>query len=194
MTDATTPTPTDKAVARMAAEAFGGTPSVHRYHDEDESNAVDLLSCRDTPVPGYATYSTLGLWRSQNELDGRQVSVELAGVCDSAVTLFPNTLSTSAFYVMKDEWLCAPGVVFPDMLTEYDLSPNLRHLLWMPPFAWPDLSAATVAPAVAVHWLVGIPISEAERRFLHTHGLDDFERLLEQSDAPYYDLNRPSLV
>ena len=77
--------------------------------------------CLDRPTAGFATYSTIGLHEAPNLLDGKDIRVEVAGVADTAVVEFANLLATAAFYVIKDSWLCAPGVVFPGLVSDYGL-------------------------------------------------------------------------
>lgn len=174
--------------------AFGGVPRVHQYWDESESRSVDILSCEDRPEPGYVTYSTVGLHRVPNLLDGRDVRVEMACVCTADRPEVANALATSAFYVLKDGWLCAPGVVFPEMLSTYDLPKPLPHLMWVEPFPWEELGSVQLAPNSKVHWMLGIPISDEEREFLETVGFYELERRMAIQETPYFDLNRPSIV
>jgi hypothetical protein len=160
---------TGRAVARAAAGAFGGKPSVRRYYDEREMHSVDILTSPDRPTPGFATYSTLSLHTAPNLLEGKDIRVEIAGVAPCSATEFPNMLASAAFFVIKDRWLCAPGVVFPALVKEYGPSSHLQHVMWAPPFPWEELGAVPVTDELTVHWLLAVPISEAERRFLIEH-------------------------
>lgn len=132
-----------RSVARAAAAAFGGHPQVSRFYDEDESHSVDILTCADRPVPGLCTYSTVTLHRSINRLDGTDVRTEMVGVARKSATMFANLLATAAFFVAKNGWLRAPGVVFPDLVREYGLSDSMQHILWTPPFAWDELGSVS---------------------------------------------------
>jgi hypothetical protein len=165
-----------------------------RYLDEPEQHSVDLVKCDDSPWSGYTTYSTVSLHLFPNMLEGDDVRVELAGVAETGIDQFPNLISTAAFYVIKDRWLAAPGVVFPDLLREYDLRTRMEHLMWAPPFAWETLRKVAVSSELAVHWLLAIPIYESERRFLLDRGYFEFEDLLEREDTQYFDLGRPPVA
>ena len=105
---------------------------------------------------------------------------------------FPNLLSTAAFYFIKDRWGCEPGAVFPSLVNEYKLSSTLEHLMWVEPFEWEQLGSVEVGDGQTVHWLLAIPISEAERRFLTDRGFDELEKLFIEREIDYFDLNRPS--
>jgi hypothetical protein len=182
------------AVARAAAAAFGGRPEVRRFYDKGDVNSIDILHCADRPMAGYKTYSSLGLYETPNMLDGSDVRAEIAGVAASGLTEFPNALATAAFYVQKNRWLCAPGVVFPGLISDYRLSSTLQHVLWVPPFPWEQLGSVTVRDDLTVHWLLAVPISEAERQLLLDRGFDEFEKLLVEQGVEYFDLERPSLA
>lgn len=177
-----------KQLARAAATAFGGTPSVVRYYDSDESHHIDILRCSGAPQQGYETFSTLGLSDYVNHLDGQQVAVELVVVGRTEDEALPKALSTAAFNVMKDGWLAAPGVVFPDLLATYDLSATLPHVVWMPPTPWPSLASLSVE-GEPVHWLLALPLAENERQALNEHGYDHFQSTVAEN-LDYFDLTR----
>lgn len=183
-----------RAVAKAAAAAFGGQPHVDRFYDDDESHAIDILSCVDQPFEGLVSYSTVGLHESPNLLDGNDIRVELAGVAPAGVEAFPNLLATAAFNVMKDGWLAAPGVVYPELVTEYELSSTLDHVMFTEPYVWEELGPVTVADNLKVHWLLALPIAESERQLLHDAGYDALDEALEAGEANYADLNRPPVV
>lgn len=186
--------PSAKQVYRAALEAFGGEPKVDRRYDEDESHSVDVLRCADRPVDGLAVYSTLTLHAAPNHLEDKDIRVELMGVAPGDVEEYPNLLATAAFYVIKDGWLAAPGVVFPSLLETYDLSSTLQHLLWVEPFPYEELSTVEIADGPDVHWLLGIAVSEDERRFLIDRGYDALEQRFADVDLDYWDLERDSVV
>ena len=184
------------AVAAAALAAIGGKPVLERFLDETEVHSVDIGRFADRPTPGYTTFSTLNLHMEHNLLEGDDRRVEIAGVAASTATDFPGLLSTVAFFVKKDHWLCAPGVVFPGLIPEYrpGLSTTLEHVLFVEPFPWDSLSTVKISDDLSVHWLLAMPISEAERRFLLEHGYDKFQEMFEAHDVPYFDLERPSIL
>lgn len=179
-----------RRVAKSAAAVFGGVASVQRFYDADESHSIGILTCKGAPQGSFFTYSTVGVHEVPNLLDDKEVRVELAGVAASAETEYQNMLATAAFQVLKEGWLAAPGVVFPDLVSEYGLSESLEHLLWVPPFPWEELNAVEVSSTLTVHWLLGVPIAESERRLLIDQGYSALTRLLEEHDVEYYDLHR----
>lgn len=181
-------------LAKTAAAAFGGTPRVQRFHNQDESHSVDILICADAPSEAFSTYSTLGVYEARNMLDNAEVRVELAGVAAATDTDYPNLLATAASYVQDEHWLAAPGVVFPSLVREYGLSESLEHVLWVPPFPWDDLHGVTVSSELTVHWLLAVPIAESEYRLLLDEGYHALEQLFEQHRVEYYNFLRGPLV
>ncbi len=183
-----------RVAAHAAAAAFGGKPEVRKYHDRDEAHSVDILACAGRPTPGFVSYSTVGVHTMPNKIDDDDIRVELAGVAGKDVPEFPNVLATAAFYVLKDRWHCAPGIVFPSLLKEYRLSSTLEHVMWAEPFPWEKLSSVEVRDGLTIHWLLAVPISEAERKLLMDKGFYVLERLFTDREIEYFDLNRPSVV
>lgn len=180
---------------KAARAAFGGDEwNVRNYYDEPETTTVDILECPGRPTEGFSTYSTVGLYLETNLMDDKDIRVELAGVAPSSAERFTNMLAHASFNLIKDGWLCAPGVVFPSLVAEYDLSSTLEHVVWMPPSPWEELGSVTLAPDRDVHWLLGIPISESERAFLHENGYDAVDDLFAEHGVPYYDIDREPLV
>lgn len=185
---------TGRAAARAAIAAFGGAPEFDKYGDEDESHKVDILSCKDRPSPGLVSYSTLGVHLVPNMLDDDDFRVELAGIAESSVERFPNLLATAAFYVIKNRWHVAKGIVFDGLLKEYKLSKTMEHLMWAEPFEWDSLRSVDVGDGITVHWALGIPISESERQYLNENGFWKLEALFVDRQVDYWDLNRRPVV
>ncbi len=194
-----TPIPaTGRAAASAAIEAFGGDlhggkPVIRRHPASDGRGNIDVLTCLERPVPGQACYSTLGLLWVPNFLDDQDVRVELGGVAsiaDQPEIGFAYLLADAAFQVLNDGWLAAPGVIFPDLVRNRQLSRTMEHVIWAPPFPWPQLGSVAVGDGLDVHWLMAVPISESERQFVLKHGFDEFESLMAKHDVEYWNLGR----
>jgi hypothetical protein len=185
---------TAKSAARAAKAVFGGVFRVTEYLDESEEHAVDVLTCENAPRPGYWVNSTVNLHLAPNVIDGVDRRVELALVTPSTATVAPNVIATAAFNISKSGWIVAPGVVYPDILTAYGLPDDLPHLMWSWPFDFEELGEVDLGEGVYTHWLVGVPISEAERRFLLSEGFDKLEDRFVDAGIRYQDLDRPSVV
>jgi antitoxin YqcF len=184
---------TGRAAARAAAAAFGCKPDIYKYGDEDEGHKVDVLSCKDRPGPGLVSYSTLGVHLVPNLIDEDDFRVELAGIAEQSVEQFPNVLATAAFYVIKDRWHVAKGIVFDGLLNQYKVSKTMQHLMWVEPLEWEQLASVDVG-ALTIHWMLGIPISESERQYLLTNGYWKLEALFVDREVDFWDLNRRPVV
>ncbi|HSD82690.1 MAG TPA: suppressor of fused domain protein [Anaerolineae bacterium] len=187
----------DKAIATRVREVFGGTAEVHRYWDEGNEFHVDILHSANSPWPGVTSYSTLGLsnWPLFQDDKEFKVRLELVGACTSNAPTLGNVLATCAFYIIKERWFCAPGVIFRDMLTINDVPCTTPHLLFVPPFLWDEKLNTTFQLANRlVTWLLAVPITEAEAVFGATEGSDKLENLLQEKDVAIFDLQRKSVA
>ena len=134
-----------------------------------------------------------------NELpleSGESVSVpaELMTVGAPGSDVMGKVLGSCAFAVMRDNWLMAPGIVFGDVVSLYDPQATTPHLMWVHPFTAGGLDRVDVGDGLFVHWLMGMPITEAERIWLEANGYDAFIAKLENGGVNYTDLRRDSLV
>ncbi|GDY34022.1 suppressor of fused domain protein [Gandjariella thermophila] len=182
----------NRTIARTAAAAFGGRPTVTRYWDDNHHSSVDILTCADQPTEGVNSYATLGLSDTPLTRDGAQfpVRVELVGACANNVDFFPNALSTAAFYVINDHLFCQPGTIFPRVIEMYDPDITMKHLMFVSPFIWGDAPHTLELPDKTVAWLLAVPIAEEERRYAETHGAEALEDLFEQAQIDIFDIDR----
>ncbi len=183
-----------RPTARKVAAAFGSTPRFKRHLDEAEQNSIDILSCDDRPSEGLVSYSTLGLQRYPNVIDGEDIRIELCGIATPDVPSFANVIATTAFYVMKDRWRVAPGITYESMVGMYNLPVTLKHIVFAAPLEWEELSSVDLGGDVVVRWLLVIPISDSELRWKLDKGWDELENLFVEKGIDYWDLNRSSVV
>lgn len=183
----------DKAVARTAAEAIGGAPRVVDYR-VGGAEPIAILSSADRPMDGFVACSTVSLHRARNVMDGRDIRVEFLGVTTADKEEFPNVLASAAALVADRGQTAAPGVVFPSVLSHYELSGTVEHLLLTEPFAYEGLGSVAFDDGPDVHWLQAVPITESERRFLLREGFDALQERFQDADMEYWNLDRPSVV
>src|SRR5262249_12982071 len=98
-----------------------------------------------------------------------------------------------AAQIIDRKYFCAPGVIFPDMLSLYGLSKTMEHFYFMPPFLWPDLETK-VFGTKKVAWLLAVPISDAEAQVAGNKGAAALEDLFDAEQIDIFDLQRPSVV
>lgn len=187
----------NRAIARRTAEAFGSRPHVHRYYDDRGRGTVDVASARNVPQPGVTSFGTLGLSdfpMITPEGEEFPLRVEILGACESRFESFPNALAASAVRIISTHRLCAPGVIFRDVLTTPGESTPMRHFLFLSPFLWDDPFEAMELPDKRVAWLLAVPISSSEMDFALEKGVIELESLLEEGEIDMFDMNRPSVV
>ncbi|MFV0920512.1 suppressor of fused domain protein [Ralstonia nicotianae] len=184
----------NKKIARHIASKFGGSPKVTRYWSDDQAISVDLLAAAGGPCSGVMSYGTIGLSDHPVRIndDGDEVCVELLGACADAVKNFPNALTTAAFYAIRNQWHCVHGGVLQNALDMYKLSVTMKHFLFTSPFLWEGFNGVDFGDK-KVHWLLAVPISDAEHAYLRDHGLDALERAFEDRQIDIFDINRDSV-
>lgn len=176
-------------------ELINGPGSTHAYYDADETHVVAVMESAQTPAPSLNTYVTASLHDVPNFLDDRDVRVELLMVGDRGSEAVANVVATSAFFVMKNRWLGAPGVVFPNAVREFFPNTTVPHVLWVEPLDFTDLQRLTVdGLSFTVHVLQGLPISDQERALLLSDGYGSLMAWLQDHEIDHFDLQRASVI
>lgn len=185
----------DKIIARTLAFTFAGKPRISTFWDDSRRSSVDVLVCEDRPQEGVASYGTVNLSNSPLIQDGKEYEarLEIVGVCGHAFKGFDNALATAAFCIINSRWFCYPGAIFPDVLAMHNCSLTMQHLLFVPPFLWPNLQTLRLSRKI-VAWLLAIPISESERQYANQHGAGELEKLFLREQIDLFNLNRNSVV
>ncbi|MCI1747232.1 MAG: suppressor of fused domain protein [Acidipropionibacterium sp.] len=191
--------PTGAAVVKAAVQAIGGEPEVEGMVDAAGATRVDVLTCRNSPAPGWTTWSTVTLHTQPNVLpmasgESLEIRAELMAVGVPGSEVMGKVVGSCAFAVLQDHWMMAPGIVFGDVVSLYDPETTTPHIMWAHPFTATDLGAVKVDQDLTVHWLVAMPITEAERQWLAGHDYEAFADLLDEHEVTYADLRRESVV
>ncbi len=190
---------TGPAVVAAAVQTIGGDPEVEGMVDAGGRTRVDVLTCHNAPAPGWTTWSTVTLHTQPNVLpmvsgEDLEIRAELMAVGLPGSDVMGKVLGSCAFAVLQDHWMMAPGIVFGDVVSLYDPETTTPHIMWSHPFTATDLGAVEVDENLTVHWLVAMPITEAERQWLEGHDYDAFANLLDEKQVTYADLRRESAV
>ena len=186
----------NKIVARKLVEVFGRWPKITTYLDVDDQNKVDIAAAVDSPQEGLTSYSTVTLsdWPVYVAGCEHETRIEIIGAAPNRAELFQNVISTAAFCVIKQQWACYPGVIFPDVLAMYHLSTTMKHVMFTEPFLWDSLEASLQLPDRLVSWLMVVPIADSEYEFAKTRGWEALGELLEDGDIDIWDLERKPVV
>ena len=188
------PPRTRRAVSDFLRSALGGDSEVSAYYDEPERHVVAVVEAAHTPHPTFSTYVTASLHAVPNVMDGRDIRAEFLMTAPKGEDSAANIVATSAFCVMKDGWLAAPGVVFPDAVRAHFPDTTVPHVMWVEPFDFADLRNFRVDGVdLDVHVLQAVPVTEGERVLLHEHGFDALSKRLELAQARHFDLYRESV-
>ncbi len=187
----------NKTIAKYAEKALGGIPDVRIYHHDTVKLSVPLLICVDAPWDGITSYSTIGLSdypmfkRDGTEFPAR---LEIVGACATASEFFPNIISSAAFNIMRNRRLYYPGAAMPGYVGEYYPTTTVPHLYFHAPFLWEDSLKTLTFATKKVSWLLVVPISDAELKFLGERGDDALEDEFEKHQIDIFNLNRESAV
>lgn len=191
------PTPHQKLIAKkLTEEIVSEERGFSDYWDEKNEQSVILFHSLNSPQQGVDTYSTVGLSSFPLMREGKETSVrtEIIGACGADFKKFDSIIATAAFCVINSGWFCAPGVIFPNIVSMYDASETLTDLYFCPPFLWEGrLSGLTIAEK-KIAWLLAVPIARAEANFASHFGPAELEILFQKFDIDIFDLNRESVI
>ncbi|MDA8128532.1 MAG: suppressor of fused domain protein [Betaproteobacteria bacterium] len=185
----------NRRIGKYIAQVFGGRFKVKEYLDDTESITVDILSCADRPSRGVTSYSTIGLSDSAIPWGDEEfpTRIELAGACTSDANAFPNILASAAFLMLRNRGVFHPGAVIENYVRLYLPDTFVPHLYFTTPFLWPGI-AIFKADEIPVTWLQAMPISDAERKYLHMHGDLALEKLFRERHVDSCNLDRQSVI
>jgi antitoxin YqcF len=187
----------NRQLAKTVARAFGGgRPDVRRYWDADESHHIDITQVSETPSRGVTSYGTLGLSDYPLMDNGREYPArcELVGACASTYERFDNIISTCAFNIIKDQEFAYAGRIFPEVVTMYYPSLQMRHVMFTKPFLWEDELQSVELPGKTVAWLLAVPVSHAEMQYARSSGPNALEDVFVREQIDIFDLGRPSVI
>lgn len=189
------PPPTTRRMSDFLKARFGPESATYAYYDDSERHVVAVVEAPGVPHPELTTFATASLHAAPNVLEARDIRVELLIVGSRDRPELANVVATAAFFVLKDGWLAAPGVVFPNAISEYVPDATVPHLMWTEPFDFGDLGTVAIPDLTAeVHLLQAVPITDAEREFVLREGFDALSRALVSADAEHFDLYRASVA
>lgn len=192
----------NKNIFSHIQHVFGADNIFTGIVDDNDQYLVDVISADNCPEPGVISHSTImtsdyPLMRNGEEYP---VRLELLGAAHKRFRRkkgdFRYVLATASFFIMKNKWFCAPGMVFARMLDYYNLSRTLHHLLFVPPALWDNhFNTVLDLGSKRVTWLLAVPISDAEAQLVHEQqSSEQLEALLERYEVDIFDLNRRSVV
>ena len=180
-------------------------PKVLAFADDTNENSIDIYIGEDRPDIGLNTYSTIGLSKFPVDLvcsDGREIRVEYIGMCNSDFSEFPNIVASCAFNIIKDNYICKPGMVAIDAIADYCDELEMKHIYYTIPIFWEKLQGIEYENII-INWLYMVPISDKELdmvekvkelEYIEEFGDEKFEELLEEKNVDVFDIYRKSII
>jgi hypothetical protein len=159
--------------ARHLRDTIPGDTSVSRYYDEAEEHNLDVFTTSNDEGTVAATIGLMEFDQSRNP--DRQVYSEILMDVRGQNEFICNILSTIGFYIMKDGWKVAPGVVFEEMVAMYIPACEVRHVLFLPPFQWDDGMTKVALSSKTIYPLLAIPITNSEMELVRRDGSEALE-------------------
>lgn len=159
--------------ARHLREMIPGDTAVRRHYDEAEEHHLDIFTSSNHEGTVAATIGLMEIDQSRNP-DVQVYSEVLMDVREQN-EFITNILSTIGFYIMKDGWKVAPGVVFEEMVAMYIPECEVRHVLFLPPFEWDDGMTKVPLSSKTVYPLLAIPITNSEMELARRAGSEALE-------------------
>lgn len=183
----------ERVVGRHVRSRLGADTKVFHYGDDDGTHDVFLISGSNFPCGGVTSYGTFGLSNQPQDFHGKPVFVEILGACASATARFDNLITSCASESMKNGTPAVYGAAMENILDQYELSETLHHVTFVAPFLWEGFEPLD-ALGRQVHWLLALPISNAELDYLRANGIDALEDRFEAGQIDIYDIGRPSVI
>lgn len=144
---------------------LGTNTKVFSFGDETGQYKIRLLSCFDPINDKVKFFSTIGL----TELAPENHDIEILGACYSHFEFFENIISSIAFFIIKNKWKSAEGVVFETMIEMYYPDIEMKHIYFTAPFLWEDKLENFSINDMDIYFLLAIPISNNELKFLNQY-------------------------
>lgn len=181
---------------RLLSVAPSPSVSFTDYWDEEKEKSIVIFKSPDTPSVGVSTYSTVGLCEFDLFVDEKKIDIgiEIISACANSASQLENIISTAAFCIINSKWTCAPGIIFPDIISMYQASETLSDLYFCPPFLWDERLGGIIIEEKKVAWLLAVPISKAETNLASRLGPKALEDLFEENNIDIFDINRKSVI
>lgn len=184
----------NKKVAKHALGFIGGKPNVSRYYNVDETKKIDVMKSDSGVIKGIPTCATIGLSQTDIGLSvkGKELRVELVASCDLNPETLGNILATISFETM-DTKSCAYGMLIPNAISSYVKETELKHAVLMSPVFWPKYQVLE-DDECTVAWLMVVPVTDSEKKYIEQNGVAAFDSLLEREDTDIINMKRESVV
>jgi hypothetical protein len=180
-----------KEWAKLMRSRVGGNCEVKAYYDDPKQHKIHIFTSSNE---NGVLAATVGLMDTAMRFSsGVELRSEVIMDQRGHDSRLANILATIAFYVIKDGWKIAPGIVFEDMVRMYIPETELPHVMFVGPWQFRDLSRVTLSDRT-IFPLVAVPISEAESELARANAGRDLEDLWQRKSTDVLDWARTSAI
>ena len=102
-------------------------------------------------------------------------------------------LILTIFNIIKDNYICKPGMVAIDAIADYCDELEMKHIYYTIPIFWEKLQGIEYENII-INWLYMVPISDKELEYIEEFGDEKFEELLEEKNVDVFDIYRKSII
>jgi hypothetical protein len=169
-----------------------GDIRVMSYADSREMDKIDIFTSANADGVVAATVGLMDYDQGHNPAVA--IYTELLLDARGQQTKLCDVLSTIAFFVTKNGWKPAPGVIFTEMIECYEPSLDIKHVMFIAPFQWKTAMTKVELEGKVIHPLLAVPITESERRFVNDQGDEPLMRLWKSANTDVLDWTRRSAV
>ena len=168
---------------------LGIEPKVIGYGDETNSTEINILSCIDPIDKNVTFYGTIAL---NEQAQHNEFEILMASYTKNKH--IPNILSSCAFFIIKNKWKVKWGNIFETLVQEYYPKSLMKHLYFTKPYIWEDKLEKFIIKNRIIKFLLAIPISENELKYINEKGYKEFETVLENNNVDIFNINRKSII
>jgi len=187
------PTAYELELGRFLRSRFGADTKVVRFADDEHENDAFIVSGYDCPYEGVTSYGSVGLSNRDQFSGSLPVRVEILAACASSADFIDNLVASCVFDSLKNGTNIVYGAVIRDLAVQYNASSTLKHVTFVSPFLWNDLNKVDLS-GKTIHFLLMLPISDAELDYLAECGIDALEKTFDEKQIDIFDINRPSAI
>ena len=167
-----------------------GDVKVTSFSDETENNTLDIFESKNGEG---IVVATIGVMEVEQEVSpNRRVFTEIIMDTRGGDDCVSNVLSTIGFYIVKDRWKVAPGVVFENMVEMYNPDLEVKHIMFVPPFQWEEGMSKVALSNKIIFPLLAVPITQKEHEVIKSNGAGALETLWESKGTDVLNWGRAS--
>lgn len=186
----------NKKIAKKLWDIIRGVPKIVEYWDNDDKSKIDIYIGIDMPYKGVNSYGTIGLSNYDIGLKTtaeKDLRVEFISACGSEYEFFGNIIASCGFNIINSQFSCSPGTVYPGVICKYSKEYEMKHVMFVSPFLWDNSWNMELEDKIII-WLMPIPISDKELKYLQNYGNDELQNLFEKNDIDIFDMRRKSVL